>query len=410
METTSFSTGFNVILSHAGKLSVASGIKSKVQENYSSASWVQKIAYFFCALAKGKSVGAYLQAMADTDLQTFIRCIGKIRKALCESDQSVALRLPDGSKIDIEFYSLRSDGCEVLVDQDESQADELMWIRNCPQHEWTTCPVSKSTLLALIDAEIAGHPAIYNTEPELVAACKVEHWYRKATEQFSEFTSNGELKEPDAIFDHLLNPANTGFHANIPEILQSLLDSGAYTGNTSHYMVNLQARHLARLEDAVTIFITEQIDLLVYEGVTEENFHRVSTALKLISDNQALIYGINRDLTAKIKLLQSHYGKNNLAELPIEIKQKPISKAIADQVDKDGLTDKNRGQYFTVQMLLARPIIEQVFSEGLTDTNKEAFHSARETIDSLPHNPDTAFVKTILAECLQKIAATRRLI
>jgi len=410
MNSTSFSTGFNVILNHTGKLSVASGIKNRVLENYSTASWFHQLAVFLSALAQGKSVSTYLQGMAEHELQTFVRCIGTIRKGLCESDHRVSLCLPDalvdGATIEIEFYSVRVDGSEVLVDQNEIDAEELMWIKNCPQDAWATCSFSKSTLLAMIDAEIAEHPATYKSDPDLVAACKVEHWYRKSTEQFSEFTGKGELKEPDAIFDHLLNPANTGFHANILEIQQSLIESGAYTGQTSQYMVNLQARHQARLENAVTIFIIEQVDVLVYQGVNGGNFQAVSTALKLISDNSAVIQGISRELTAKIRLLQSHYGKHNLAELPIEIKQKPVTKEIVDQVKKDGLTDKNKNDYLTVQQLLLRPIVEKVFREGLTENNQDEFHGAVEAINSLPQNPDTALLKTILSECLQKIAAT----
>ena len=64
----------------------------------------------------------------------------------------------------------------------------------------------------------------YAAIPELVAACKVEQWYRKSTAQFSEFDDQGELKEPDAIFDHLLSPANTGFHANILDIQNTAFD------------------------------------------------------------------------------------------------------------------------------------------------------------------------------------------
>ncbi len=403
-----FTTGLNVILDHSGKLSVAAGIKSTVLENYSTANWLQKIACFFSALAKGKSVSAYLQGKAENELQAFIQCIGLIRKALCESDQNVRLNLPDGSTIEMEFYSLRSDGFEVLVDENESESEELLWVKNCQQDEWTTFPFSKSRLLELIDAEIAEHPATYTADLELVAACKVEHWYRKSTEQFSEFTSKGELKEPDAIFDHLLNPSNTGFHTNILEIQQSLLESGAYNGKTSQYTIQLQARHQARLETAVSIFINEQIDLLVYQGVTEENFHAVSTALKLISDNYAVIHGINRELTTKIKLLQSHYGQQNLAHLPIGIKQKALSKSIADQVEKEGLTDKNRNEYHTIHMLLLRSAIEKVVREGLTDENKDEFRSARESIDALPQSPDTALLKTIVSECLQKNAVTQQ--
>ena len=400
-----FSTGFNLILNSPGNASVAAGIKSKVLENYGKAGWYQKIVFFLSALMQGRSVSTSLQIMAENDLRTFVRCIGEIRTALCECDRCISLTLPDGTSIEMDFYSIRTDGNEILIDQDVSEADELMWLTIGQVEDCRTCSLSKSRLLELIDAEIAGHAETYAAIPELVAACKVEQWYRKSTAQFSEFDDQGELKEPDAIFDHLLSPANTGFHANILDIQKDLIASGAYTDKTGQYMVQL---HQARLETAVSIFITEKIDMLVYEGITEDNFDAVSTALKLVSDHHAVIHGIHKQLTTKIRLLQSHYGKTNLAELPIEVKQKPVSKSIIEKVEKEGLTEQNQDAYHTVHMLLLHSALEKINREGLTGDHKNGFQSTKASIEKLPDNPDTLVLKTMLSESLQKIAATQK--
>ena len=400
-------TALSVVSTSPKGSSIAHAIQKKVLEDYDRASWARKFTYFIFALISFKSVNTCLQGMVEKELHSFYRYIGSVRRALGDGQGRIAFNLHDGSRFEMEFYTCHANGHDVPVDDNITETEEFLRIRNSTRDDWITCPVSKSKLLELIDAAIEGNSEPSATSSKLIAACKLEQLYRVVAGSYSEFNTDGELKEESEFFDHVRQSSTTDFSRHIEEIQKNLIETGAYTKNVCSYMGSLQQKHQTRLFGAVTNFLFTQIDLIVSGEITQQNINDVLKALKIISDYRYVTHDFTPQLTVRIRLIQSHYGQIDVAKIPVKIGQKSLLDSIFYQVEKEGKSIKNIEKYKVATLLWLEAVVKKVLAYGLTENNEAEFDYAKGLIYSLPDNATTERLKSLLSQCHESIAEAR---